>query len=250
MRKLKFLFPVFIFLGIQSFAQIESMEESTVIFSDESEEFYKDYSVTPTKAERAPLYYEQRTLNPEFKDQYLGKEFDYDRVVTPPDVPDIPSFNIPVGLLQFLLYALVVLVILVILYYIFKNAGGFSFGHNRRKVMFETSVEEVFEDEENIENNDFRALIEKAKNENNFRLATRYYFLWVLQMMSDRKLIKWNKDKTNYDYYKELAQKPIQKDFSNNIYLYDYIWYGELKINAEDFEKAEKTFQQTLNKIK
>ncbi|HLV23645.1 MAG TPA: hypothetical protein VKY36_02550 [Moheibacter sp.] len=247
--------PKIIFLWLFLFSVVLHAQESGEVIV-QPPEVYEDYYeeepivVTPTKEEVGEVYYEKRNLDPAFKDKYNGKKYDYDRITQPPRPPSLPLFSLPAGIFQVLMYGVLAIIVLVFIYYIFKNAGGFQFGNERKKIKFSSSEEGLTEDAEDIENNDFPKLIQKAKSENDFRLAIRYYHLWVLQTLSDKKFISWNKDKTDYDYHNELKNKEIQKDFSNNVYVYDYIWYGDFQLNPQEFNLAESIFQRTLNKIK
>lgn len=245
-----FFFAVFFMV---QFVLSQELEET--IAPEPVEVYEEDYNTpnpTPSKEEIGEVYFEKRNLDPEFKDQYTGKKYDYDRVVKQKEYkpPSGPVFNLPTGLFQFLMYAVLIGIILLVIYFILKNAGGFSFGKEGKKIRFETSEEKTLEDEENIENNDFAQLIQKAKSEKDFRKAVRYYHLWVLQKLADNQLIVWNKDKTDFDYYKELGQNLIKEDFSNGMYVYDYTWYGNFQLSAHEFSIAESIFQRTLNKLR
>ena len=252
MKKLNLLFCATFFLV--QFVSAQQYEE-TIVPPEPVEVYEEDYNTpnpTPTKEEIGEVYFEKRNLDPEFKDQYKGKKYDYDRVVKQKEYkpPSEPLFSLPTGLFQVLMYAALGAIILLVIYFIIKNSGGFSFGKEGKKIRFETSEEKELEDEENIENNDFPQLIQKAKSENDFRKAVRYYHLWVLQKLADNKLIVWNKDKTDFDYYKELGQHLIKEDFSNGMYVYDYTWYGNFQLNSQEFSIAESIFQRTLNKLR
>ncbi len=258
MKKLNFYFLFLLGFTINAQKSPESppVVAPTTVVEEVIEEYDDEYDytphATPSKEEIGEVYYEKRNLDPDFKNKYKGDKFDYDRIVKEKKrkPPSPPFFSLPTGIFQFLMYVVLGIIILMIIYFIVKNAGGFSFGKEQKKIKFDASGEQELEDEDNIENNDFYRLIQKAKSDKEFRKAIRYYHLWVLQSLSDKKIIRWNKDKTDYDYYQELAQNPIKEDFSNAVYLYDYIWYGNFQLNQDEFTKAESIFQRTLNKLK
>lgn len=251
MKKHKFLFFGLILWGSIGFAQ-EILEEPIAVL--DTIEDYTTTNPTPSKEEIGTLYYEQRNLDSDFKNNYKGKKFDYDRIVKEKEKkyepPSPPLFSLPTGIFQVLMYLVLGIILLLVVYFIIKNAGGFSFGNDQKKIKFDASEEQETEDTENIENNNFFQLIQKAKSDKDYRKAIRYYHLWVLQALSDKKFIRWNKDKTDYDYYRELDKTALKEDFSNNVYVYDYIWYGKFPLNSNEFELAESIFQRTLNKLK
>ncbi|MFS4448102.1 DUF4129 domain-containing protein [Maribacter sp. 2307UL18-2] len=106
------------------------------------------------------------------------------------------------------------------------------------------------EEEHIIKNEDIQALIQKALDSQNYRLAVRYYYLYVLQLLSEKKFIDWQLQKTNHDYEKEIKKPDLKKAFTKITRIYDYIWYGDFDIDQSQYEQAEIIFsdvRKTLN---
>lgn len=99
------------------------------------------------------------------------------------------------------------------------------------------------DDEELIKNQDLESLITKALSENNYRLAIRYYYLLILQLMSNKDLINWQVQKTNNDYIFEIKDQETRDRFKKATDLYDYIWYGNFEVDETAFAKAETPFK-------
>jgi len=252
MKKLKVLKSILFLLAVGIYGQQTTgvvPEEKIEVITVTSEQ---NSVQTPSKNKRGAVYYQQRKLDSDFKEEYKGKKFDYDRIVEErkPKEINAPAFRLPVGLLNALMYILLAFILGLVLYIVFKNAGGFSFGRSRQSIKVDTSEESDIEDIENLSIQNFAQLIQKAKAEGNYRKAIRFYYLWVLQKLADQKLIQYNKDKTDYEYYLELGQNPIREDFYQNTYIYDYVWYGKFEMNTQEFQLAESIFQRTLNRIK
>ncbi len=105
------------------------------------------------------------------------------------------------------------------------------------------------EEEHIIKNEDIQVLIQKAVKEKNYRLAIRYYYLYILQLMSAQEVIDWQLQKTNHDYEKEIKKPDLKKAFTKITLLYDYVWYGDFSIDESQYQKAEVIFsivQKTL----
>ena len=105
------------------------------------------------------------------------------------------------------------------------------------------------EEEHIIKNEDIQELIRRALAEKNYRLAIRYYYLFTLQLLTDKDLIDWQLQKTNDDYLKELKSTDLQEPFRTITRLYDYIWYGNFDLDETKYFKAERVFiklQKTL----
>ncbi|WP_149277529.1 DUF4129 domain-containing protein [Pareuzebyella sediminis] len=105
----------------------------------------------------------------------------------------------------------------------------------------DTSVH-LSEEEYLIKNEDLQPLIQKALKDKNYRLAIRFYYLYLLQVMTEKGLIQWEIQKTNYDYLLELEKTALQQPFGHITNLYDHIWYGDFPINEQRYLNAEKSF--------
>ncbi len=100
--------------------------------------------------------------------------------------------------------------------------------------------------EENIEQVDFDKLINKSLKENNYRLATRYYYLKALKSLANKKTIEWHFDKTNTDYINEITDVKLKELFKRVSYIYDYVWYGEFPIDEASFNNNKDDFNQLI----
>lgn len=133
-------------------------------------------------------------------------------------------------------FAIIGFVIFMIVKLILNKEGGWVFSRNTKKINVGTM------DEENIHFINFKDVIATAKSKNELRIATRYYYLWLLKSLSDRTLIDWDIEKTNTDYLAEIKNTELKKEFEFLSYIYDYCWYGEFELTQEDFAKAENHF--------
>ncbi|MGJ8732140.1 MAG: DUF4129 domain-containing protein, partial [Cellulophaga sp.] len=105
------------------------------------------------------------------------------------------------------------------------------------------------EEEHIIKNEDIQQLIKNALEDKNYRLAVRYYYLYILKIMSEKELIDWQLQKTNDDYQKELSQSKYATPFVTITRLYDYVWYGDFTIDESKYNKAAEEFIKLQNSI-
>jgi len=91
---------------------------------------------------------------------------------------------------------------------------------------------------ENIHEVDFRTRIAEAEEGGNFRLATRLGYLEVLKHLTDGGLIQWQPDKTNHAYLAELAAGPLREAFRAATREFEYVWYGDLRLNNALYRQA------------
>lgn len=135
---------------------------------------------------------------------------------------------------------LVIAILLIVKYFVKINVKSITGNEKISKVEF-------LDDEDLIKNQDLYKLLREAKEEKNFRLAIRFYYLLVLQKFTKVGLIDWQQQKTNEDYIKELHESDIQQDFEKTTRLYDFVWYGSFDISENEFTKSEKIFQLLIN---
>lgn len=100
------------------------------------------------------------------------------------------------------------------------------------------------EEEEIIHSKDIDQLIEEALRNGHLRLGIRYYYLKLLQLMDETGFIEYQFQKTNEDYSIEIHSEEIRSHFKRISRIYDYIWYGDFKISLEEFQLAQKSFEQ------
>jgi len=146
--------------------------------------------------------------------------------------------------LEILPYLLLALFLyLVIRFFIKSNMQGM--GINKKN----PNVVSLSEDEHIIKNEDIQQLIKNALVDKNYRLAVRYYYLYILQLLSERGMIDWQQQKTNDEYLKELSESNLKIDFGKATMLYDYVWYGEFDLDQSRYEKAEVVFASLKKSI-
>jgi len=100
------------------------------------------------------------------------------------------------------------------------------------------------EEEEIVKRKDIKKLIASALEIGDYRLAVRYYYLFILKKLTDASVIDYEFDKTNSDYISEIKKKSTQIHFIKVTTLYDYTWYGSFEVTSEDYQKAERTFKK------
>jgi hypothetical protein len=146
------------------------------------------------------------------------------------------------GFIKFLLWSLAILFLLIIIYQLSKS--GKLFTGSKRNVQ----VSEQADEEELLLHHNFDDLISSAIKNEDYRLATRYHFLKVLQQLRDKNHIAFEPDKTNSRYVREVPAA-LQPAFSTLVLQYEYVWYGHFDIGMEQFQQLEKGFQHFYQKI-
>ncbi|HEY0608106.1 MAG TPA: DUF4129 domain-containing protein [Chitinophaga sp.] len=151
------------------------------------------------------------------------------------------------ALVQFL-YSIRLLIIvllvagLLLLVYYFMRQQGFRF---RKK------AEEELPDTEEIDPGvtGYEKQVQEAIAGGHFRQAVRFLHLQTLRLMADRELIVLGKDKTNADYLRVLLKTQWYQPFARLTRDYEYIWYGEVNVNADQFNRIHGQFRQFINEL-
>ncbi|SDX94188.1 DUF4129 domain-containing protein [Hymenobacter psychrophilus] len=102
---------------------------------------------------------------------------------------------------------------------------------------------------EDIRGIDFAAALARAEQAGNYRLALRLGYLQTLRHLTDRNLIQWQPDKTNHDYLRELAGTPQAAGFRTLTRQFEYVWYGELPLAAEQYPALREQQQGFIRQL-
>ncbi len=141
-------------------------------------------------------------------------------------------------------YVICTAILIGLVYVILRmNAVGI-FARNSRTEKDGLDFSESIEDIHSI---DFDKLIEEAVQSRMYRRAVRLYYLKSLKQLSDKSQIVLEINKTNRDYMYELRSPSLRAGFEDIAYVYEYVWYGNMEIDAEKFSIVKSSFHQFHN---
>lgn len=192
---------------------------------------------------------ELKTFKADIKDRYKDKYFAYKEE----QATDTKNSSIDLGFLNiFALFMQTVFPFLLggfIIFLILKAILGFDskFWKSAEKLK-KISTNLLYEDEDLYELH-LEELLEQAIENNNFRLAIRYYYLTSLKILSSKEIIEYHKDKTNSEYLFEIENTTIKEEFLYLSYVYYHVWYGEFSVNKASFTVAQHKYQSFLNSL-
>ena len=141
------------------------------------------------------------------------------------------------GVLKFILYALVAIAIFYILYTIIIQSE-FNYFIRRKN----TSKAETASWENVADFTDWDIALQKALDIPDYRLATRIMYLETLQTLHLTQLIKYEQEKTNWEYVTELGDTTFKKPFTLFTKYFDYVWYGNFVMTNENFEEIKNIY--------
>lgn len=138
---------------------------------------------------------------------------------------------------QWISYLVIVALILFIIYTVFSHIQPES------KIKTEVLPVEVPEDINEIESHHE---YDKAIAQGDFRMAIRMQYITVLQYLNENKFISWKPDKTNRHYLQELRDIGIYDSFRELSHIYEWVWYGNTTLGADEFYRLDPKFTQFL----
>jgi hypothetical protein len=96
--------------------------------------------------------------------------------------------------------------------------------------------------EETIFSFQYEKEIKQAIADQNYRLATRLWYLRTLKDLAEQNIIQYKQDKTNSDYVNELYETPYHKNFFRLTRNFEYTWYGKFPLSPDVFALLQKDF--------
>jgi hypothetical protein len=127
--------------------------------------------------------------------------------------------------------------------------SGNSIGMFRKKTRSQISSQEAEEIPEDIFAINYSREIDKAAQAGNYRLAVRLMFLQLLKSMSERNIISYKQDRTNFDYLLQLNATRFYNDFFRITRNYEYSWYGKFDISSDAYSVIKTDFSNLTNQL-
>lgn len=132
--------------------------------------------------------------------------------------------------------AIVGFVAFLVIYLANSNVGMFR---RSRNVMIDDDANPELDDIFGI---NYEKEIEKAVNAGNYRLGVRLLFLRLLRHLSDKNVIQYKQDRTNFDYLMQLSNTAWYNPFMRLARHYEYVWYGKFPIEQKQFDIIRNEF--------
>jgi hypothetical protein len=128
------------------------------------------------------------------------------------------------------------------LYMIVFNNRTSLLGRTSKKMSDTPATEQADDLDDNWEK-----LLRQAMAEQNTRLAIRYSYMRLLQLLQQNELIQFRNDKTNYEYYNELKKAEYKQPFRQLTRQYEYAWYGNFHVSDASYNAYMNTYNTLSN---
>ncbi len=195
--------------------------------------------------------YKSRTFRRGWEGNYQSDEFNYaDVEENKQELPEIDVsgdwsgfFEVMIVVAKILGFAILGFLVYLIVRALLTGSGFSITRSDRPKSSF--NIEQIQTD---LLDGDWIALMNKAVEQSEYKLAVRYYFLAYLKALHLQKRIELHPDKVNRDYRNELSDYAVKSEFEVLSRLYDYCWFGDFEIDKEQFERVRMLFDEALKK--
>lgn len=246
----KLLILSFIFFGYSIPAQTsiskEEYQDKLFNYQESGERSFQQQEYIKTKD-----YFTERSFNSNLRRKYSDRDFNYTEIPIKQQTRERSETNTNVGSgfsflgssLPFII--LIVLAVIVILAILQRS----NFTNFRLKKYSSSDAEVLHREEESIDEGNFEKLVQRAIKNTDYRLATRYYYLWLIQQLTIKNYIEYNKDKTNSEYLFELKDRQMRSNFSHLSYIYSYIWYGQFTVDQMKFVSIEQKYKSFIKDL-
>lgn len=144
--------------------------------------------------------------------------------------------------IQVLLWGIAVVFVGVILYRLFSLNAVF------RRQPAAAITDETAGHEAKVPVAGYDKLVMQACRLGDYRMAVRYLFLKCLAGLEHNEYLVLSADKTNFQYVQDIDSR-LKDDFSSLVLIYDYIWYGGIVPDKENYTGIEKKFTAFQKKM-
>ena len=141
-----------------------------------------------------------------------------------------------------LLYTALALFLGFIIYILFVNTTISEEGKKFKEIELEKAPIEITKTE-------LELMLEKALLNDDYRLAVRIYFIFILKDLSEKNWIVWKKEKTNISYLMEMRGKKQYESFNESVSIFELVWYGNYTITNNDYDSIEPKFKNLLKEL-
>jgi hypothetical protein len=198
--------------------------------------------ITPAKWHQLT---DDKALNYKNDRELVAPQADYNQGAFQKAIIKFISFLFgPAGALM--MWVLVIGLVVFVIYKLAVGNGSFMFARNKK---ISGSAIDQGQENEDIEATNWDKLLQQAMAANDTRMAVRYRYMWLLQLLQQASLIQYRNDKTNYDNYTELHETQYRQPFKQLSRLYEYAWYGNFTLSSAAYNDYLAHFDHLKNQL-
>lgn len=137
-------------------------------------------------------------------------------------------------------FAVIALLVAWVVFLIIRSQSG----PKEKKVVYGPHMVDLDKVEDTLLESDIDYWIEAAIQNQQYQVAVRLLYLRMLKSLASRKMIQWQKNKTNRQYLNELTSNPLRTDFNRLTWVFERVWYGEMELKEMEFNVVQTYFDE------
>lgn len=153
------------------------------------------------------------------------------------------SGNIDISWMSWLLLILLAGIVAYLIYQLFLKTQL----NEKGKEVEPLDIEEL--EPSQIPKSELEIRLEKALAKEDYRLAIRIYFIFIIKDLSEKNWIRWEKRKTNLSYLMEMRSRENYPQFEKCVSMFEFSWYGNYTVDKTTYHSIEPTFKNFLKEI-
>lgn len=262
-------YHIFLVLFLATAFKLYAQEEAYVVEDQNisSEEFIPEYDTTDRLIDEAvqeknkkkqqylsadstsKTSVEYKAIDKEKWEKYHNERDYIEKEKKKEEAFEMPSFGFEglgfiAQLIKLIVYAVVVLGLAFLIFKLFEARYKENKSINKDKGF---KLEKL---EEQIHEVDLEKLLAAYTRQQDFAMMIRIQYLIILKELSRRKIINWQKQKTNGAYLQELYGHNLFGLFQKVTRLYERIWFGEVSLDEQKYKEIVPNFEQMLAQTK
>jgi cell division protein FtsL len=147
------------------------------------------------------------------------------------------------GDVKYLFMAIVVVLLIVLIVFMIANSKANPNLQSQR-----IAIEKMDKIEEHIHEVNLEDIFDDFVKAGDYTMAIRISFLKIIKALSEQKMIKWEKQKTNWEYHSELNDHDLRTEFAQMISHFEKVWYGEIQLTEPEFIEVNELFENFKSK--
>ncbi len=145
----------------------------------------------------------------------------------------------------FRVLGLILLIVLIVWGVASLMAGEPLFMPQKRKLEGRFAQQQEFKHlRAHLKKADIETPLAEAERHKNYELAVRLAYLRALQLLVQKKLVEWKKDKTNGEFLQELSGTAFFHEFFDLTRIFDYTKYGEYPVDEQLYAFIKERFKR------
>jgi hypothetical protein len=162
----------------------------------------------------------------------------------PPSSPNINPGVLSLGPLGWIFLIIIIAGVVALIIYLIATSSSNPANVKVRPVDYLDDIPPA-----EIPLTELQRLLKEALDKNDYRAAVRIYYLFILRDISKKKWIKWEREKTNMHYLREMSGRPEYYDFDKTVGYFEIVWYGKRDVTGEQFTLIKPDFTNLLDKL-